>query len=160
MPNFSHYLPTLEWPNILKSAIQFGGTKPYQASEIFRGEDYNTKVDVYAFGILMFEVLNDSFAYPDLYSGKMNDFVFSNKIVNEKYRPEFTCPVKNSLKQLADKSWSDNPDERPSFGEIFEMLSNSEKTNENGENYILEDVDNAELQYYFDDIAEIVDPVE
>ena len=58
------------------SQSQFGGTKPYQAPEILQGEKYDVKVDVYAFGILMFEVLTDSFAYPELYEGKLNDFNF------------------------------------------------------------------------------------
>lgn len=43
------------------SQSQFGRTKPYQAPEILNGEKYDGKVDVYVFGILMFEFLVDSF---------------------------------------------------------------------------------------------------
>lgn len=46
------------------SQSQFGGTIPYQAPEIFKNARYDRKVDVYAFGILVYEIINDSFAYP------------------------------------------------------------------------------------------------
>lgn len=57
-----------------QSQSQFGGTYAYEAPELLRNEPYDKKVDVYAFGILMFEIVADSFAYPDLENGKI--FVF------------------------------------------------------------------------------------
>lgn len=45
-----------------KSQSQYGGTLSYEAPEILKGEKYDGKVDVYSFGILMFEIVNDCFA--------------------------------------------------------------------------------------------------
>ena len=62
---------------------QFCGTLPYEAPEIIENKKYNRKVDVYAFGILMYEILTDSFAYPELLkSQKMffqRNFLISNQ---------------------------------------------------------------------------------
>ena len=106
------------------SQSQFGGTKPYQAPEILRGEKYDVKVDVYAFGILMFEVLTDSFAYPELYDGKLTDLNFQNKVANEEYRPVFKFPVKETLQELTELCWSNNPEDRPTFKDILQELQN------------------------------------
>lgn len=126
------------------SQSQFGGTKAYQAPEILRGEKYDIKVDVYAFGILMLEVLTDSFANPELYDGKLTDLNFPNKVANEEYRPVFKFPVKETHQELTKECWSNNPEDRPTFEEIFEKLTE--------ENYFLEDVDEDELNCYVDDI--------
>lgn len=42
-----------------KSQTIYGGTLQYMAPKIIRNEPYNRKADVYAFGILMFEVATD-----------------------------------------------------------------------------------------------------
>lgn len=38
-------------------------------------------------------------------------------------RPEFTVPIKESLKKLIIQCWSDDPNERPTFDEIFKKLA-------------------------------------
>ena len=77
-----------------KSQTQFGGTLPYEAPEILKRFSYDTKVDVYSFAILMYEVATDSVPFPDLYSGKLNSLDFSIKVSDSNYRPEFKVPIK------------------------------------------------------------------
>ena len=134
------------------SQSQFGGTKPYQAPEILLGDPYNIKVDVYAFGIMMFEVLTDSFAYPELLNGSITDFKFQNNVINNNYRPKFTFPIKKTLQELIIQCWSHNPEDRPSFDEIFEKLCNDD--------YLLDDVDIDELRSYITDINDPTDTME
>lgn len=59
----------------------------YYAPEILMESPINEKVDIYAFGILMFEIINDS--YSELEKGEISDYDFRNKIVKENYRPKF-----------------------------------------------------------------------
>ena len=137
---------------------QFGGTLSYQAPEILKNVPYDRKVDVYAFGILMFETVNDMFAYPELESGKMSDFVFRNKVVNENYRPKFLYPINEDLKKLIEQCWLDDPTKRPTFEEIFNKLAGL--GGENCSKYFLSDVDDYEFKLYVDDITEIIDQTE
>ena len=62
------------------SQTMHGGTLTYMAPEIIKGEPYDRKADVYAFGILMFEVVTDSKAYPDVESGKISRIHFMKEI--------------------------------------------------------------------------------
>ncbi|KAK8846489.1 hypothetical protein M9Y10_020512 [Tritrichomonas musculus] len=106
------------------SQTKFGGTLVYEAPEILREEKYDKKVDVYSFGILMYEVLTDCAPYPELEGREIAEYKFINKVVTENYRPKFTVPVKKSFKKLIERCWSSDPNERPTFCEIFNKLSN------------------------------------
>ncbi|KAL6060410.1 Myotubularin-like phosphatase domain [Balamuthia mandrillaris] len=84
------------------------------APEIMRGEEYNTKADVYAYGVVLWELL----------TGK--EFMASERFFNriEKHvtagqREEVPadCPVPEYV-QLLTACWSDDPHARPSFKRI------------------------------------------
>lgn len=137
------------------------GTSVYMAPEVIAGQNYNGKADVYSFAILMFEVVTDTTPYPLFQSNKMPPFQFNNKVVNEKYRPEFTVPVKESLKKLIEQCWSDDPTERPTFEEIFNKLAfNIDESvydvfsKDNEFKFYLDDVDVDEVLNYAYDIAD------
>ena len=150
------------------SQSQQYGTSIYMAPEVFEGNRYNGKADVYSFGILMYEVVTDLMPYPLLQKGKMTSFQFSNKVVNENYRPEFSVPVKKSIQKLIEKCWSKNPNERPTFEEIFKKLAynythsideiysdqqeKSQNEEEDEEDFYLEDVDVDVVVSYADEI--------
>ncbi|KAK8890149.1 hypothetical protein M9Y10_034909 [Tritrichomonas musculus] len=137
------------------SQSQQCGTLIYMAPEIMEGFQYNGKVDVYSFGILMYEIVTDSIPYPDLESRKMTSFQFTNKVVNENFRPKFEVPVKKSIQELIEKCWSKNPKERPTFEEIFKKLAyNIEESID--DIYDDQDVANVEEErkYYLDDVDE------
>ena len=148
------------------------GTSIYMAPEVISGDRYNGKSDVYAFGILMFEVLTESLPYPLYQLKRMSDFTLKSKVVNEDYRPEFTVPIKPALKGLIMQCWARNPRDRPTFEEIYNKLAfnieNSEfdiyneqtvddkdDTEEDNNKYYLDDIDVDELLCYIDDINEI-----
>lgn len=134
------------------SQTQFGGTLQYMAPEIHRGDRYGPEADVYAFGILMYEVVTDAFAFPELRNG-MTDLVFRNKVVNDNYRPKFTMPIKEPIKNLIEKCWSDDPSLRPTFCEIFRSLAS-------GGDFFLDGVDADEVNLYTEDVNEVNDPYE
>ena len=154
------------------SQSQSCGTSMYMAPEVIEGDKYNGKADVYAFGILMYEVVTDSSPYPQLINGRMSAFQFNNKIVNEDFRPKFTSPIKKTIKKLIERCWARDPHERPTFEEIFKKLAyniedafediydyqdeeadGESKVEEEDNTYYLEDVDVDEVISYADDIA-------
>lgn len=136
------------------------GTSIYMAPEVIEGNKYNGKADVYSFGILMYEVVTDSIPYEDFQKGKISLFQFNMKVVSEDYRPQFKEPIKESIRSLIEQCWSKNPNNRPTFEEIFNRLAFNieesvydvfEKDNETPK-YYLDDVDQNELLFYIDDI--------
>ena len=130
------------------------GSLLYMAPEVLADKDYDGKADVYSFAILMFEVVTEKLPYPQLINA--NDFEFAKQIIENKIRPKFTDPVKESIKELIEQCWSEDPKERPTFEEIFNKLAfNLEDSVYN----VFEDDD--QYKYFLDDvnIEEIFDYV-
>lgn len=88
------------------------GTQKFMAPEIINEDiDYNEKVDVYSFGVLVFFILNNG----DLSTIKIGDIFKGKKI---KIPDEF-APF---AKQLISNCWKLNPEKRPSFKNILESM--------------------------------------
>ncbi|KAK8870882.1 hypothetical protein M9Y10_008780 [Tritrichomonas musculus] len=97
------------------------GTPMYMAPEILREEEkYGPGVDVYAFGILAYEIVTGKVPYYEL--GEISPVILGNKVMSG-YRPKFTPNVPEKMQALIRKCWSDEPMDRPSFDEIYEALS-------------------------------------
>lgn len=138
-----------------QSQSLYGGTVKYDAPEILKAEKYNKKVDVYAFGILMFEVVTQTVAYSNI----VNQFELIQKVQNG-YRPDFRdIKINENIKNLIIQCWSDDPKERPEFAEIFNKLAYKISDNDD-ENYFLDDVDADCLDDYVSEIIEADDLVE
>ncbi|WP_454659105.1 bifunctional serine/threonine-protein kinase/phosphatase [Bosea beijingensis] len=101
------------------------GSLFHMAPELLAREKYDRKVDVYAFGILMFEAAHGGArAYANVATsmpGSISKEEFAKKVVDEEFRP---CWLHDdeALKHLATRCWASNPDKRPEFSEIFESL--------------------------------------
>ena len=149
------------------------GTSMYMAPEIIQGNRYNGKVDVYSFGILMYEVVTNSLPYPLLLNGKMTPSIFNQKVVEEDFRPKFEFPINKSIQKLIESCWAKDPKERPTFEEIFKKLAyniddlvdNIYEDNDiidddaDEENYYLDGVDVNEVISYANDIDNLNQPV-
>ncbi|KAK8888185.1 hypothetical protein M9Y10_039249 [Tritrichomonas musculus] len=109
----------------MRQSISNSGTAAYMAPEVITGDRFNTKADVYAFGILMYEVIGGKRAYSDLLHGKnpINIYQLKKKIELEDLHPKFDFPITKSLQQMIEKCWSRDPKERPTFNELFKKLS-------------------------------------
>ena len=140
------------------------GTPYYLAPEVMLGY-YDQKVDIYSFGILMYEVVTQCHCYTKQQKFKLE------KVLTGNLRPEFTKPIKPSLKALMERCWSGDPDERPSFDVLFKMLafniedefeidifSDKKKkeieSNADPNKYYLENVDQVRLLSYVNSITE------
>lgn len=124
-------------------------TPSYFPSEVSISSKYSSKSDVYSFSIIMYEIVTRLQPYPDLIR---NPFYLIHR-VSEGYRPEFKNGNKNkikpSLKNLIELCWNQDPNLRPTFEQIFNMLAFS-KEYENDEN----DHDEP-YKYYLDNVIVI-----
>ncbi|XP_058759605.1 uncharacterized protein LOC131632890 isoform X2 [Vicia villosa] len=95
------------------------GTLPWMAPELLNGSSslVSEKVDVFSFGIVMWELLTGEEPYADLHYGAIIGGIVSNTL-----RPPIpeSCDVEWSV--LMERCWSSEPSERPTFTDIADEL--------------------------------------
>lgn len=69
--------------------------------------------------------------------------MFYTQVIIQNFRSEFKYPIANCYKELNTKCWSGNPEERPTFDEIVDILKNNEE-------FIIDGVDKDEFLDYVD----------
>lgn len=101
------------------------GTPLFMAPELLNEVEYTDKVDVYAYGMLLYNLIE--LEIPFHYLGEINMFILT-KHINNGERPEFVIPT--SYEDLIVRCWDQNPDDRPTFKEIVEELENMAETSD------------------------------
>jgi hypothetical protein len=105
-----------------KSCILTGhlGTCYWMAPEIIVNKRYSTKVDVYSYGIIIWEVCTRKTPYSCMSQQQVQFYVSVKKgRPNLKIIPSNTPP---KIIQLMQMCWDHNPDNRPSFEYIVDYL--------------------------------------
>ncbi|PSS08197.1 Serine/threonine-protein kinase [Actinidia chinensis var. chinensis] len=97
------------------------GTLPWMAPELLSGKSnmVSEKIDVYSFGIVMWELLTGDEPYADMHCASI-----IGGIVNNTLRPKIPTWCDPEWKSLMESCWSSDPSERPSFAEISPRLRN------------------------------------
>ncbi len=102
-------------------AVEFKGTvvdnPTWTAPEMLARQKYNFKVDVYSFGVILWEMLERKLFFGEVkFMSELEDMVKSGK------RPPIPgdCPV--SVRILIETCWSQDPAKRPPFSDIRKML--------------------------------------
>ncbi|KAK8838119.1 hypothetical protein M9Y10_036072 [Tritrichomonas musculus] len=72
----------------------------------------------------MYEVVTDCDPYPDLTGSESQ---IKEYLLNPENRPKFKVPIKESIQELIERCWSENPKNRPTFEEIFNKLAFNEE---------------------------------
>lgn len=92
------------------------GSYRWMAPEVVRNEKYDEKVDVYSFGIILWEMIASDVPFSNLtdMQAAMNT---SNGM-----RPQIPGSCSVNTKQLIQNCWASEPKDRPSFQDILSAL--------------------------------------
>ena len=102
------------------SCISKNGTPMWMSPEQICGLKCGPKSDVYSFGIILYELLTGKEPYTGL-----NDVQIFYKVVRSNERPKL--PEESSpLSHLISSCWDSDPQNRPTFSEIYELFQSGE----------------------------------
>ncbi|TDG45265.1 hypothetical protein AWZ03_008327 [Drosophila navojoa] len=118
-----------EW-NEISTKMSFAGTVAWMAPEVIRNEPCSEKVDIWSYGVVLWEMLTCEIPYKDVDSSAIIWGVGNNSL---KLLVPSTCP--EGFKLLVKLCWKSKPRNRPSFRQILshldiagpELLRKSEK---------------------------------
>lgn len=93
------------------------GTPHWMAPELFESTNYTNKVDVYAFGMLMWEMYNEDAPFHG-----MNSVQIAFQVSKEGYRPPWPDNTPEDFKSFVNLCWNQNPEKRPEFKQIYKYF--------------------------------------
>ncbi|KAL3724627.1 hypothetical protein ACJRO7_029743 [Eucalyptus globulus] len=101
------------------------GTLPWMAPELLNGTNnrVSEKVDIFSFGIAMWEMLTGEEPYANMHCGAIIGGIVSNTL-----RPPIPEGCDPEWRELMEECWSADPSRRPSFTQITMRLQTMLKT--------------------------------
>ncbi|XP_058126307.1 mitogen-activated protein kinase kinase kinase 13-A [Anopheles ziemanni] len=108
-----------EW-NEISTKMSFAGTVAWMAPEVIRNEPCNEKVDIWSYGVVLWELLTGEVPYKNVDSSQIIFGVGNNSL----YLPIPTsCP--DGFKKLIKQCWNVKPRNRPSFTILLKHLDSA-----------------------------------
>lgn len=99
------------------------GTYRWMAPEMIKHKSYGRKVDVYSFGLILWEMVAGTIPYEE-----MNPIQAAFAVVNKNLRPAIPGDCPAAMAALIEQCWSLQPDKRPEFWHIVKVLEQFETT--------------------------------
>jgi serine/threonine protein kinase len=106
---------------------QIRGTFQFMAPEVYNGMTCSTKADIYSAGMILWEliarVITGKYVQP--YSEFPNifaDFIIIIQVAKNDLRPTIPPQTPAGLAEVVKKSWSGEPDTRPSIDELRDLI--------------------------------------
>lgn len=99
-----------------KGSMKFGGTPTYMAPEIFQKRSYDRKVDVFAFGTLLWELFSRKIPFEGL-----EPSVIMQKVLSEESLS--MTGLNKKISQLIQECRALDPKKRPEFEYIVQFLN-------------------------------------
>lgn len=94
------------------------GSVLLMSPEVFKGQPYNQKADVYSFAILVWSVLSLELPYLDF----IRERSFESKVMERGMRPKIFIKWPDKLRSLLNSSWAQQSDMRPSIEKVQGMI--------------------------------------
>ena len=86
------------------------GTSQYTAPEVLRSERYDNKVDVFSFGVILWEIHAQKLPYTN-----MNAMQIAVAVATQDYRPPAPPNCPEPFRELMEECWHPRPKQRPTF---------------------------------------------
>ncbi|VFQ81651.1 unnamed protein product [Cuscuta campestris] len=99
------------------------GTYRWMAPEMIKRESYDRKVDVYGFGLIMWEMVTGYIPYEDMIPVQA-----AFAVINKNMRPTIPVDCPSAMKALIEHCWSSQPENRPEFWQIVKILEQFESS--------------------------------
>eukprot|EP00250_Pteridium_aquilinum_P004551 c14756_g1_i1 orf=582-1826(+) len=96
------------------------GTYRWMAPEMMQNRSYNHKVDVYSFGIVLWELVTGNIPFQ-----KMTAVQAASAVVRGA-RPIVPTDCPDSLAKIMTRCWDANPEVRPSFSDVVKLLEDAQ----------------------------------
>nr|GMC67705.1 serine/threonine-protein kinase STY17-like [Ipomoea batatas] len=94
------------------------GTYRWMAPEVIEHKPYDHKADVFSFGIVVWELLTGEIPYAFL-----TPLQAALGVVQQGLRPTVPKDTHPKIVELLEKCWQPDPNQRPEFSEILEILN-------------------------------------
>ncbi|CAN4116610.1 unnamed protein product [Withania somnifera] len=93
------------------------GTYRWMAPEMIKRKSYGRKVDVYGFGLILWEMVAGTIPYED-----MTPVQAAYAVANKNTRPPIPGDCPPAMRTLIEQCWSLQPEKRPEFCQIVKVL--------------------------------------
>lgn len=103
-------------------ATSMKGTYKWLAPEVIKDQELSPKSEIYAFGIIVWEMVTCE----ELYKGSLESYVMY-QVCNHGLRPEIPAYCQGFLNELMERCWHADRQMRPSSGDILRMLKQEYK---------------------------------
>ncbi|MEW5302263.1 MAG: hypothetical protein WDW36_005065 [Sanguina aurantia] len=123
---------SVTWVNEIRyNLTEAVGSWAYMAPEVVLGQPYNEKVDVFSFGVIMFELLNRKLMLVDeIKNDPRKDAQAYAERVAGGFRPEIPRRWPEQLRELIAACWAQDPLQRPNFVAVLDHLSDLQEAGE------------------------------
>ncbi|KAJ4980868.1 hypothetical protein NE237_031705 [Protea cynaroides] len=105
------------------SLVEDQGTFRWMAPELIRHKAYGRKVDVYSFGLILWEMLAGTIPYEDMIPVQV-----AYAVVNKNLRPVIPPNCPPALRALIEQCWALQPEKRPEYWQIVKVLEQFESS--------------------------------
>lgn len=110
------------------------GAYCYMSPEVLHGKPYNERVDVFSFGVVLYEVIAKRLLVADyMNTDKWDESETHAERVAAGWRPPFPMHMPESIRKLVDKCWAGIPELRPSMEEVVKQLEEIQRSGVIGE---------------------------